>query len=55
MNKRVLTEGTLDEISFRLERRPQKSMRRLAQEVGVSKISVHHATKLLKPYETRVV
>ena len=57
VNKRVLTEEKLDEIAFRLEISPRKSLRRLAQEVGVSKTSVQHATKLLKlkPYKTRVV
>ena len=30
----------LDEIRFRLEQSPQKSLRRLAQQVGVSKSSV---------------
>ena len=54
VNKRVLTEGILDEIGFRLEQNPQKSLRRLVQEGGVSNTSVHHATKLfkLKPYKT---
>ncbi|PSN46547.1 hypothetical protein C0J52_19601, partial [Blattella germanica] len=57
VNKRVLTEEKLDEIAFRLEISSRKSLRRLAQEVGVSKTSVQHATKLLKlkPYKTRVV
>ena len=36
VNKRVLT----DEINFRLEQSPQKSLCRLAQQVGVSKSSV---------------
>ncbi|PSN57363.1 hypothetical protein C0J52_02895 [Blattella germanica] len=44
VNKRVLTEEKLDEIAFRLEISPRKSLRRLAQEVGVSKTSVQHAT-----------
>ena len=57
VNKRVLTEEKLDEIGFRLEQSPQKSLRRLAQQVGVSKSSVQLATKLLKlkPYKTRIV
>ena len=38
--ERVLTDEKLDEIGFRLERSPQKSLCRLAQQVGVSKTSV---------------
>ena len=34
VNKRVLTEEKLDEIGFRLEQSPQKSLRRLVQQVG---------------------
>ena len=37
VNKRVLTDEKLDEIGFRLEQSPQKSLCRLAQQVGVSK------------------
>ena len=48
MNKRVLTDEELDETGFRLEQSPQKSLRRLAQQIGVSESSVQHATKLLK-------
>ena len=44
VNKRVLTEEKLDEIGFRLEQSPKKSLRRLAQQVGVSKSSVQLAT-----------
>ena len=32
----VLTEETLDEIGKRLEHNPQKSLKRLSQETGVS-------------------
>ena len=48
VNKLVLTEEKLDEIGFRLEQSPQKSLCQLAQQVGVSKSSVQHATKFLK-------
>ena len=51
MNRRhhVLTEETLDEIGERLEHPPpQKSLKRLSQETGVSVSSVTRATKLLK-------
>ena len=50
MNRRrhVLTEETLDEIGERLEHTPQKSLKRLSQETGVSASSVQRATTLLK-------
>ena len=40
-----LTEEKLDEIGFRLEQSPQKSLRRLAQQVGKSKTSVQISDK----------
>jgi hypothetical protein len=47
--RRVLTEEKLDDIGARLEHTPRKSLKRLAQEVGVSKSSARTATQLLKP------
>ena len=44
----VLTEETLDETGERLEHIPQKSLKSLSQEIGVSVSSVQRATKLLK-------
>jgi hypothetical protein len=35
--RRVLAEEKLDDIGARLERTPRKSLKRLAQETGVSK------------------
>ena len=46
--RHVLTEETLDETGERLEHTPQKSLKRLSQETGVSVSSVQRATKLLK-------
>ena len=46
--RHVLTEEMLDEIGERLEHTPQKSLKRLSQETGVSVSSVQRATKLLK-------
>ena len=46
--RHVLTEETLDEIGKRLEHTPQKSLKRLSQETGVSVSSVQRATTLLK-------
>ena len=46
--RHVLTEETLDEIGERLEHTPQKSLKRLSQETGVSVSSVQKAIKLLK-------
>ena len=40
VNKQVLTDEKLDEIDFQLEQSPQKSLRRLAQQVRLSKSSV---------------
>jgi LDH2 family malate/lactate/ureidoglycolate dehydrogenase len=43
----VLTEETLDKRGARLEHTPQKSMRRLAQKTGISKLSAAKVTKQL--------
>ena len=56
--RHVLKEETLDDIVQRLEHTPQKSLKRLSQETGVSVSSVQRATKLLmelKPYKISVV
>ena len=55
--RHVFTEETLDEIGERLTHNPQKSLKRLSQETGVSVPSVQRATKLLKlkPYKIPVV
>ncbi|KAJ4430119.1 hypothetical protein ANN_22329 [Periplaneta americana] len=47
-----LTEEKLDDIGANLERSPNKSLTKLAQQVGVSVSPAHRATKLLhiKPY-----
>ena len=45
VNKRVLAGEKLDEIGFRLEQSPQKSLRQLAQQVGVSKSSIQISDK----------
>jgi hypothetical protein len=54
---RVLTEEELGDIGARLEHTPRKTLKRLAQETGVSKSSARRATQLLKlrPYKTTVV
>ena len=44
----VLTEETLAVIGERLEHTPQKSLKRLSQETGVTVSSVQRATTLLK-------
>jgi hypothetical protein len=53
----VLTEENLDDIWARLDQTPRKSLKRLAQETGVSKSSARMATQLLKlrPYKTTVI
>jgi hypothetical protein len=53
----VFTKEKLDEIGARLEHTPQKSLRCLAQETGISKSSAAKVTKLIKlrPYEMTVV
>ena len=51
-------EETLDDIGERLEHTPQKYLKRLSQETGVSVSPVQRATKLLmklKPYKIPVV
>ncbi|KAJ4446447.1 hypothetical protein ANN_13143 [Periplaneta americana] len=55
--RRVLTEEELDEIGARLEHSSRKSLRRLAQEVDISKTSALMATKFLKlkPYMVTTV
>jgi hypothetical protein len=45
----VLTEENLDNIGARLEHTPGKSLKRLAQETGVSKTGAGTVTQLLKP------
>lgn len=51
----VLTEEKLHEIGAQIETCPGKSLHRLAVKSGVSKSSVHRATKLLtlRPYKVR--
>ena len=44
----VLTEEKLDQIGERLEHTPKKSLKRLAQETGISESSARNATMLLK-------
>jgi hypothetical protein len=53
--RRVLTEEKLDDIGARLEHTPRKSLKRLAQETGVSKSSARTATPLLKPFNEKLV
>jgi transposase len=43
--RRALTEEKLDEIGARLENTPKISVRRLAQETGISKSSATRATR----------
>jgi hypothetical protein len=54
--RRALTEK-LDDTGARIERTPRKSLKRLAQETGVSKSSARTATQLLKlrPYKTTAI
>ncbi|PSN53272.1 hypothetical protein C0J52_04907, partial [Blattella germanica] len=44
-------------IAERLEHTPQKSLKHLAQEIGISESSARNATKLLKlkPYKIPVI
>jgi hypothetical protein len=53
----VLTKEKSNAIRARLEHTPRKSLKRLAQETGVSKPSTRTATQLLnlRPYKTRVI
>jgi hypothetical protein len=55
--RRVLTEEKLDDIGARLEHTPRKSLKRLAQEIGVSNFSARKATQFrkLRPYKTTVI
>ena len=46
--RHILKKETLDEVGERLEHTPQKSVKHLSQETGVSVSSVQKATKLLK-------
>jgi hypothetical protein len=50
----VLTEK-LDNIGARLEHIPRKSLKSLAQEIGVSKSSARTATQFLEPSSEKVV
>jgi hypothetical protein len=45
----VLTEEKLDDIGARIEHTPRKSLKCVAQEIGVSNSSARTATQLLKP------
>jgi hypothetical protein len=53
----VLTAEDIRDIEARLQISPRKSLRRLAQETGVSLGSAFTATKLIKyrPYKVTVV
>jgi hypothetical protein len=53
----MLTEEKLDDIGVRLEHITRKSLKRLAQEIGMSKSSGRRATQLLKlrPYKTTAI
>jgi transposase len=55
--RRLLTEEKLDDIGARFEHTPRKSLKRLAQEAGVSEYSTRTAKQLLKlrPYRTTVI
>jgi transposase len=46
--RRVLTEEKLDDMGARLEHTPRKSLKRPAQETGVSKSSARRATQFLQ-------
>jgi hypothetical protein len=46
--RQVLTEEKLDDIGARLERTLRNSLKRLAQDTGVSKSGARMATQLLK-------
>jgi hypothetical protein len=53
----VLTEEKVDDIGARLEHTHRKSLKCLAQEIGVSESSARRATQLqkLRPYKTTVI
>jgi hypothetical protein len=55
--RRVLTGEKLDNIRARIQHTPRKSLKRLAQETGVSKSSARTATNLLelRPYKTTII
>jgi hypothetical protein len=55
--RRVLTDEKLDGIGVRLEHKPRKSLKHLAQETGVSTSSTRMATQLLKfgPYKITLI
>jgi hypothetical protein len=54
---RALTEEKLDDIGARLDHTPRNSLKRLAQETGVSMSNARRATQLLKliPYRTKAI
>jgi hypothetical protein len=53
----VLAEEKIDDIEARVEHTPGKSLKCLAQEIGVSKSCARRATQLLmlRPYKTTVI
>jgi DNA-binding MurR/RpiR family transcriptional regulator len=53
----VITEEKLDDTGARLEHATRKSLKRLAQETGVSKSSARRATQLLnrRPYKPTAI
>jgi hypothetical protein len=53
----VLTNENLDDTEARFQHTPRKSLKRLAQETGVSKSSARRATQLLKlrPHKTTAI
>jgi hypothetical protein len=55
--RRVLTEEKLDDTGTRIEHTPRKSLKRIAQETGVSKSNARSSTQLLKlrPGKTTVI
>jgi hypothetical protein len=57
LQKTVKNKGKLDDISLRLETSPRKSLRRLAQQNGVSVGSAWTVSKLLHvlPYKITIV
>jgi hypothetical protein len=54
---RVLTEDKFNDTGARLEHTPRKSLKRLAQETGVSNSNARTTTQLLRlrPYKTTVI
>jgi hypothetical protein len=53
----VLSEEKLDDIGARLQHTPRKSLKHLAQGIGVSKSTERRATQLLqfRPYKKTVI